>query len=157
MSYKQASIAIIHDANNPNYVLMLRRALDDFIAPGMFCFPGGKLDDGESFKDACIREVYEETGYKLSPDHMVHYDTVIMGEYEVAVFRAWKYKSTTSAPKLSNEHIDWARYNVNSLISVESDKVAAETVKVYNKYAKTFTNSRDFRFHVYPGIIVIYM
>jgi len=34
---------------------------------GTWTMPGGKLDFGESFEEAAIREVEEETGLKISP------------------------------------------------------------------------------------------
>lgn len=39
-------------------------------------FPGGKKEDGETIEEAAIREVYEETGAKISK-------LIVVGEYEV--------------------------------------------------------------------------
>jgi len=36
-------------------------------APGMYCFPGGKLEEGETFLEAAVRETKEETGVILAP------------------------------------------------------------------------------------------
>ena len=43
---------------------MIKRALDSFEG-GKWCLVGGKLDDGESFEEAIIREIEEEIGLKL--------------------------------------------------------------------------------------------
>jgi 8-oxo-dGTP diphosphatase len=59
-------------------------------ANGMWGFPGGHLEFGESFKDCAIRESYEETGLQLEdakywwhenvifPDEGLHYVTIFM-------------------------------------------------------------------------------
>lgn len=44
------------------YVLFTKRALTLRYQPGDICFPGGRIEEGESAKEACIREVMEELG-----------------------------------------------------------------------------------------------
>lgn len=57
--------AIIFDDQREK-VLLTRRADN-----GRWCLPGGGLDAGESAEEACIREVWEETGLKVSVSHLV--------------------------------------------------------------------------------------
>lgn len=52
-------------------VLILKRSTDSKTNPGKWELPGGKVDQGESFDQALIREVYEETNLKISLDHVV--------------------------------------------------------------------------------------
>lgn len=50
---------------------------------GRWCLPGGAMDPGESASEACVREVWEETGLAVaitrligiytSPDHITQY------------------------------------------------------------------------------------
>lgn len=49
------SVTIVFNKNNE--VLLEKRADD-----GFFDFPGGGVDEGETFEEAAIRELYEETG-----------------------------------------------------------------------------------------------
>jgi 8-oxo-dGTP pyrophosphatase MutT (NUDIX family) len=46
--------------------LMLKRAADKKIDPNKLNGIGGRLEPGENFLDAGIREVFEETGYEVS-------------------------------------------------------------------------------------------
>jgi len=42
--------------------LVLKRSLDSIWNPGQWELPGGKIDNGETFDEALVREVLEETG-----------------------------------------------------------------------------------------------
>jgi 8-oxo-dGTP diphosphatase len=46
--------------------LLLKRSLSSKGNPGKWEFPGGKIDPGESFDEALLREVVEETGLTIS-------------------------------------------------------------------------------------------
>lgn len=48
---------------NGTKVLVQEKIDDDY---GGITFPGGHVEKGESFTDAVIREVYEETGLKIA-------------------------------------------------------------------------------------------
>ena len=50
--------------NKDNKVLMVKRAKKE--GDLLWVFPGGKIEDGETSEQACIREVFEETGLNVS-------------------------------------------------------------------------------------------
>jgi 8-oxo-dGTP pyrophosphatase MutT (NUDIX family) len=70
--------AVLFNANREK-VLLTRRA-----DTGQWCLPSGGVEPGESVSEACVREVWEETGLKVrverltslfsSPDRLVIYD-----------------------------------------------------------------------------------
>lgn len=47
--------------------LLLQRSYEDSYNPGLWEFPGGKVDGGEDSLDGLKREVLEETGLKIEP------------------------------------------------------------------------------------------
>ena len=53
--------ALIVSKNKPGQFLAVCRREN----PELVCFPGGKLEDGESSVEGMVREVYEETGLKV--------------------------------------------------------------------------------------------
>jgi 8-oxo-dGTP diphosphatase len=61
--------ALLTDADGK--ILILKRATDSKTNPGKWELPGGKVDQGESFDKALIREVLEETSLKIALDHVV--------------------------------------------------------------------------------------
>lgn len=55
--------AIIRKGND---FLLVQRAENDTYEPGLYEFPGGKVDPGEDLNDALYREIYEETGLMIT-------------------------------------------------------------------------------------------
>lgn len=52
-------------------ILILKRSTESKTNPGKWELPGGKVDQGESFDKALIREVYEETNLKIKLDNVI--------------------------------------------------------------------------------------
>lgn len=147
---KEAAICIIHDRTMSRYVHMLCRTMSDAIAPGKLCFPGGKLDEGETPKDACIREVFEETQFKLNPDCMELCDVVMIGEYKTSVFRCWDYSCTSRIPIISDEHDSYLMASLD--VPIDSALMGSYTYDIYNKYRHRLNTEPEFARSVFPGV-----
>ena len=60
---KVATSCLVFDSNKFEKIVLIERENEP--EKGLWSFPGGKLDFGESIKDGMEREVFEETGYKI--------------------------------------------------------------------------------------------
>ena len=139
--------------DNEGKVLILKRSTDSKTNPGKWEFPGGKVDQGESFDHALVREVYEETKLEISLEHVVG-----VSEQNLHVIRAvhiiMSGKIIGGNLKLSHEHegyawvffenlpqydlADWLHefvFNQNTSTSgdEEDDKTVASSVKPWLK------------------------
>lgn len=61
--------AEIYILNGPK-VLMFKRSETSKMFPGFWIGPGGHIDEGEDFLKAAVREVFEETGVKVSTNEV---------------------------------------------------------------------------------------
>lgn len=57
--------------NEDGKILIIKRSSDSKTNPGKWELPGGKVDQGESFDKALLREVYEETNLKIKLDNVI--------------------------------------------------------------------------------------
>lgn len=64
---KQGVVAVLVAGDR---LLMIQRSLT-VRAPGMFCFPGGTIEPGESQFQALQRELVEELGLHIEPKHQL--------------------------------------------------------------------------------------
>jgi 8-oxo-dGTP pyrophosphatase MutT (NUDIX family) len=64
-----ASVIVLRD--DPLEVLLLRRSEKSSFVPNAWVFPGGAAEEGESLRDAAVREAFEEAGLPLDPETLV--------------------------------------------------------------------------------------
>ncbi len=87
MEWIHAALAVVRDGET---VLMLRRREDDRSYPGTWALPGGRIDPGESAREAIEREVLEETGLRVTvTDQLGVYDSPLPRRnrtYRITVF-----------------------------------------------------------------------
>lgn len=107
---------LLTDENNK--ILILKRSTDSKTNPGKWEFPGGKVDQGESFDQALIREVCEETQLKISLDHVVG-----VSEQNLHLIRAvhiiMSGKIIEGKLTLSSEHEGYAWVFFENLVEYE--------------------------------------
>jgi 8-oxo-dGTP diphosphatase len=101
-----AGAAVVDSLENPKRLLAARRSAPPQFA-GMWEFPGGKLEAGESFEDALHRELLEELGItvrlgaEIEPDAGVGW---LLNER--AVMRVWFAELLDGEPRPLQDHDD---------------------------------------------------
>lgn len=140
-------------------LLILKRATDSKTNPGKWELPGGKVDQGESFDKALIREVYEETGLKITLDnvvgisqqnlpfiravHIIMSGKIVEGELNLSSEHegyAWEFLENLSDYELA----DWLEDFIISRTEepqIEGDKEGSDGL--LNPWIKSIGNSMD--------------
>ena len=104
--------------NKKDEILVLRRHPESKTNPHKWELPGGKIENGEFFDEALIREVKEETDLDVKvgdfceavQDDYPHRRTVQLIMYA---------KDITGDVKISDEHDDWMWASIDEIKSLD--------------------------------------
>jgi 8-oxo-dGTP diphosphatase len=95
---------VIRDKNGR--CLLLKRSMSSKGNPGKWDFPGGKIDAGENFDEALIREVAEETALKISIQRAVGTANSELPTVKVVIL-ILEGRLESGQVRLSSEHDDY--------------------------------------------------
>ena len=112
----------------------------------IWTFPKGHIEQGETPRQAALREVLEETGYKASiikPLLKVRYAFTLKGRYVRKVVQWYLMKKLGRIGKHDPSEIlgiNWVSINkAKEMVEYPSDKRLLELVEEENLLTKTFT------------------
>jgi 8-oxo-dGTP diphosphatase len=148
--------AMITDADGK--VLILKRSVNSKTNPGKWEFPGGKVDQGEPFDKALIREVFEETQLKISLEnvigasqqnlpliravHIIISGKIVDGELNLSSEHegyAWEYLENLPDYELA----DWLEYFITGKREESQSEEKVDTESILNPWIKTISSSVD--------------
>ncbi len=107
--------AVIYDKNGR--ILLLKRSGRSRNYPGKWEFPGGKVDRGERFDDALVREVREETGMSA---HIKRYIGAAEAKLpHVNAIQLVMEVEARGTPVISHEHEGLTWVSLDGLLSMD--------------------------------------
>ncbi len=115
---EQVELAVLCLLTEGDRILLQNRVKRDWHG---YALPGGHVEPGESFVDAVIREMEEETGLTVIQPRLVGVKQfpIENGRYLVLLFRADSYEGTLRSSE--EGRMEWVRYDALSGLPTVDD------------------------------------
>ncbi|MFA7555783.1 MAG: NUDIX hydrolase [Spongiibacteraceae bacterium] len=78
---------------------------------GLWTFPGGFLEEGESLQEAAARELYEETHIKISPNNMIPFGMLSLLTMDQVYLSFRCHCDNAIAGAITEESADWGWFS----------------------------------------------
>ena len=99
--------------------LVLRRRPDEVAYPGMYAFPGGKIEDNDTVEETLVKEVKEETSLRLKPGKILLKDrTFVRPDGQTVKVFSYLCEAEGSV-KISNDFTDYKWITIEDLRNIE--------------------------------------
>ena len=116
--------------------LLLRRSESSENNGGKWDLPGGKIDAGESFDQALLREVLEETGLVISLDRVIGFAQSELLDRKVA-YLIMEGTVLSGKFRLSSEHSKRRWVNRRRMAKMAKRAICPQFREFAKRYAKT--------------------
>lgn len=128
-----AVVAVIK--NNEGKFLVLKRSKKEIAYPGMYTFPGGKIEGNDTVEETLIKEVKEECGLTLKSGKILLKDKSFIrpDEQTAKVFSYLCETENCDNIKLEDDFIDYKWVTVEDLkdiphVGIEEELLKAEMI-----------------------------
>lgn len=113
-----AVVAVIK--NSEDKYLVLKCHENELVYPGMYTFPGGKIEGNETTEEALIREVLEEAGLVMKPGKILLKDkSVIRPDGQTAKYFSYLCEvEDHTAVTISKDFTDYKWVSVEGLSAI---------------------------------------
>ena len=121
--------------NNDGRYLVLKRHEREIAYPGMYTFPGGKVEENDSVEETLAKEALEEANLKLKPGKILLKDKAFIRPdgQSVKVFSYLCEVEDDSQVKISEDFTDYKWVNLSELktlshVGIEEELIQAEKI-----------------------------
>jgi ADP-ribose pyrophosphatase YjhB (NUDIX family) len=117
-----------------SHVLLIKRSKQTDTWPGYWAFPGGKIEDGELFRECAFRETREEVGL-LGHPRALQWETIVMTRtiQWVKITYFWLIEYFENSPDILEPHLidDMAWFPITELPEpmIPSHKIWLDALK----------------------------
>lgn len=127
--------------NNQNEILLLKRATETTLGPGLWGFPAGHIEEDESPADCAIRELREEIGTHHTVELINQIgpvnDTFYGGVYRIYLYH---YLWLEGEILLNQEHTDYAWVSKEEYGNYDVMDGIDEDLLYFNIWPKKYLN-----------------
>lgn len=131
-------LPLIYDVKTDKYQILYQVRSEHISQPGEVSFPGGRVEDGETFQEAAIRETCEELN--LTPDRID-----IWGEIDYLIHQGRTIHCFVGKIKIENWEYIHPNEEVDRLFTVEVDTLLTKE-PIYYTVTSTLSEAKDFPF-----------
>lgn len=136
-----AVVAVIR--NSEGKYLVLKRHEKEIAYPGMYTFPGGKVEDNDTVEETLAKEVAEEAGLKLKPGKILLKDkSFVRPDGQTAKSFSYLCEVEDSKNvKIEGDFTDYKWVNLEDLKNLPHVGIEEELIRADELYASGFSLS----------------
>lgn len=129
--FSEAATVVVIESDK---VLVLKRSKSAKSFKGYWNFPGGSVEDGESYPQAAVRELKEEANLDMLEPDLQYLGYLTRHKLRVHIFASDKYQGQVSINHESDEFV-WAPIDdLDKFLFVGGGKVEPEIIRKVKKY-----------------------
>lgn len=134
-----AVVAVIR--NNLGKYLVLKRSEKEIAYPGLYTFPGGKVEDNDTIEETLINEVKEEANLDLKPGKILLKDKSFIrpDDQTVKVFSYLCEVENSDNVKISDDFTDYKWVSFEDLKHISHVGIEDELLQADKLYEKGFS------------------
>jgi 8-oxo-dGTP diphosphatase len=134
-----AVVAVIR--NNLGKYLVLKRSEKEIAYPGLYTFPGGKVEDNDTIEETLINEVKEEANLDLKPGKILLKDKSFIrpDDQTVKVFSYLCEVVNSDNVKISDDFTDYKWVSFEDLKNISHVGIEDELLQADKLYKKGFS------------------